>query len=127
MKLPAARFVGSLGEEYLRAIAPITPEDVTVRKAPRLLSAVWGRTTGAMTLGSTVFVDPAVIERGGGSLVALLKHELVHARQWRDLGVVGFLLRYARQYAVARLTGSTHRQAYLAIDLEVEARESSSV
>jgi hypothetical protein len=123
MRLPAARFVGTaLSPGYLSRIHPITPESVTVVSAPPMMRRMWGRGTGAMTLGSRIFVDPMVLERGGRELTALLMHEMVHARQWQELGPRRFLASYLRQYLVARVTGATHRSAYLAIGAEVEAR-----
>ncbi len=123
MKLPAARFVGTaLSPEYLARIHPIAPESVTVVSAPRLLRTVWGKSTGAMTLGNRILVDPVVLERGGRELTALLMHEMVHARQWQEMGPRRFLASYLRQYMVARVTGANHRDAYLAIGAEVEAR-----
>ena len=72
----------------------------------------------AMTLGRTVLV-----RRGHGESLHLLAHELVHVQQWDRLGRVGFLRRYLGDYFrnLARLR--RHRAAYLAIPLEVEARE----
>ncbi|CAN5847921.1 hypothetical protein BH23ACT4_BH23ACT4_17000 [soil metagenome] len=123
MRLPAARFVGTaLGPVYLERIHPVTPESVTVASAPRLMQAVWGRDTGAMTLGNRIFVDPVVLQRGGRELTALLMHEMVHSRQWQVMGPRRFLASYLRQYMVARVTGANHRDAYLAIGAEVEAR-----
>ena len=51
----------------------------------------------------------------------LLHHESVHVRQWRELGVVGFLVRYLGAYFRGRLAGYSHRGAYRRIPLEVEA------
>lgn len=70
-----------------------------------------------MTLGSLVLIrrDHLGDER-------LLAHELVHVRQWRELGVVRFLWRYLSAYARGRFSGLSHQAAYLAIPLEVEAR-----
>lgn len=51
----------------------------------------------------------------------LLRHELVHVRQWRELGVVGFLVRYVGAYLRWRLVGYPHWAAYRRIPLEVEA------
>ena len=53
----------------------------------------------------------------------LLVHELVHVRQWRELGVVGFLSAYLSSYVLGLSRHRNHRQAYLDIPLEVEARE----
>lgn len=124
MKLPAARFVGTaLSPGYLARIQPISPETVTVVTAPRLLRSFWAAKTGAMTIGNRIFVDPEILERGGPGLTALLMHEMVHARQWQERGPFAFLASYLRQYLVARVTGASHREAYLAIEAEVEARE----
>jgi hypothetical protein len=51
----------------------------------------------------------------------LLAHEEEHVRQWRRLGVVGFLRRYLGAYARWRWRGFGHRAAYRLIPLEVEA------
>lgn len=76
---------------------------------------------GAMTIGRFVLVkrDDAGDRTGARELLA---HELVHARQWRDLGLARFGLRYLAAYSrnLARLR--RHRAAYLAIPFEEEAR-----
>jgi hypothetical protein len=124
MKLPAARFVGTgVNPEYLLRIQPITPETVTVVTAPRLLRRFWAAKTGAMTIGNRIFVDPEILERGGPPLTTLLMHEMVHARQWQERGPFAFLASYLRQYLAARITGASHREAYLSIEAEVEARD----
>ena len=51
----------------------------------------------------------------------LARHEAVHVRQWRRLGVLGFLVRYLGAYVRLRLRGWPHRAAYRRIPLEVEA------
>lgn len=70
----------------------------------------------AWTLGSLVIVRPA----SAGS-VHLLAHELEHVRQWRELGVVGFLGGYLGAYLACRLRGYPHRSAYRRIPAEVSA------
>lgn len=70
-----------------------------------------------MTLGRTVLV-----RRDHRTDEALLRHEMVHVRQWQDLGVARFLWRYLSSYLGGRLRGLSHQAAYLAIPLEVEAR-----
>ena len=52
----------------------------------------------------------------------LIAHELVHVRQWRELGAARFLVRYFGTYARGRWRGLGHRAAYEAIPLEAEAR-----
>jgi hypothetical protein len=88
-------------------------EDVRIVEVPFLSPGA-----DAMTLGRVVLV-----RRGHGDSSRLLAHELVHVEQWSIHGVVGFLRRYLGDYAknLARLR--SHRAAYLAIPLEVEARE----
>ncbi len=68
-----------------------------------------------VTLGSLVIVRP------GRATPYLLRHELVHVRQWRRYGVLGFSARYVGSYLLWRLRGKGHRGAYLRIPLEVEA------
>lgn len=51
----------------------------------------------------------------------LLRHELVHVRQWRELGFAGFLVRYVGSYLRWRLRGYGHGAAYRRIPLEIEA------
>lgn len=72
--------------------------------------------TAAITLGRLVSV-----RRAFASDERLLRHELVHVRQWRELGVVGFLRRYLGAYLRWRLRGYGHWGAYRHIPLEVEA------
>ncbi|HEV3402324.1 MAG TPA: hypothetical protein VG078_10930 [Acidimicrobiales bacterium] len=55
----------------------------------------------------------------------LMRHEQEHLRQWRELGVFGFLSQYLGAYARGRLKGFPHRAAYRMIPLEVEAREAA--
>ncbi|MDY7105626.1 MAG: hypothetical protein S0880_30960 [Actinomycetota bacterium] len=73
-----------------------------------------------MTLGRYVLVlddDDHLGER------TLLAHELVHVRQWHDLGRVGFLRAYLGDYARHLRRLRRHHDAYRAISLEVEARD----
>ena len=71
----------------------------------------------AMTLGRVI-----LLRTDHASDTALLAHELVHVRQWRELGAVRFLWRYLGAYARSRAAGLSHKRAYEAIPLEVEAR-----
>jgi hypothetical protein len=62
------------------------------------------------------------LRRGREDDAKLIAHELVHVRQYADRGVVRFLARYLRDYAVNLARLRSHRKAYLAIPAEVEAR-----
>lgn len=74
------------------------------------------RGAAAITLGPLVSV-----RRRFAADDRLLRHELVHVRQWRQLGVIGFLVRYVGAYLGWRLRGYGHWAAYRRIPLEVEA------
>jgi len=70
----------------------------------------------ATTIGRFVFIRPSAV----GSR-RLRDHELVHVRQWRDLGVVRFLWRYLGAYVRWRVRRYPHWAAYRRIPLEIEA------
>jgi hypothetical protein len=70
----------------------------------------------AITLGSTI-----IVRAGHEHSAMLLRHEQVHVRQWRELGVVGFGVRYVGAYLLWRLRRKGHKGAYLRIPLEIEA------
>lgn len=70
----------------------------------------------ATTLGRFVFIRPEA-----ASSKRLLRHELVHVRQWEVLGIVGFLRRYLGAYVRWRLRCYPHWAAYRRIPLEIEA------
>jgi hypothetical protein len=70
----------------------------------------------ATTLGHVVFVRPDAVHSR-----RLMDHELVHVRQWRDLGVPGFLVRYLGAYLRWRLRRYPHWAAYRRIPLEIAA------
>lgn len=76
-----------------------------------------------ITVGPLVVVRKAAARSEGFS--ELLAHEQVHVRQFAELGFVRFMTRYLVSYARFRLRGYGHRQAYLRIPLEVEARVDS--
>lgn len=74
------------------------------------------RGADAITIGRVI----SVRRRAAGS-ARLLRHELVHVRQWRRFGVLGFLRRYLGAYLRWRARGYPHWGAYRRIPLEVEA------
>lgn len=72
-----------------------------------------------MTIGRFVFLRGDQIQRSGSSLIA---HELVHVRQFAELGAFRFFAQYLSSYFKNLWRLRNHRQAYLAIPLEQEAR-----
>ena len=75
--------------------------------------------SAGMTIGRFVLLTSDVDRSGERELLA---HELVHVRQYAEAGLVPFLARYFRDYLQGLVRLKNHRQAYLAIPSEVEAR-----
>ena len=88
---------------------------VTVWELPK----VPGQFVG-ITLGRHVVVSGRK-NRTGDSM--LLAHELVHVRQWAELGAVGFLVRYLTGFVAGLRVERSWMPAYRAIPAEIEARE----
>ena len=74
------------------------------------------RGASAITVGPVVSIRRRFVDDE-----RLVAHELVHVRQWRSLGAVGFLVRYVGSYLRWRFRGYPHWAAYRRIPLEVEA------
>ncbi len=70
----------------------------------------------AITIGNVISIRRRAVDDE-----RLLRHELVHVRQWRELGAFRFLVRYLGAYFSWRLRGYPHWAAYRRIPLEVEA------
>ena len=99
---------GEAGDAHTRALA----ERVRVVRVPWLTTGV-----AAVTLGRWILVS-----RDHAGDRGLLAHELVHVRQWAELGVPRFLWRYVGAYLAGRRRGLRHDAAYRAIPFEEEAR-----
>ena len=84
----------------------------------RIIVVPW-LTPGVVAMTIDRFV---LVRRGHEHDVALIAHELVHVEQWRELGVVRFLVRYLRDYVSGRRAGLSHWDAYRSIRFEAEAR-----
>lgn len=74
----------------------------------------------AITIWTVISVRRAVAENE-----RLLRHEEEHVRQWRRLGVVGFLREYLGAYLAWRWRGLGHKAAYRMIPLEIEAERAA--
>lgn len=70
----------------------------------------------AITVGKTIIVRERASDDD-----ELMRHELVHVRQFSELGPVRFLFRYVGSYLRLRFGGHNHMAAYRRIPLEVEA------
>lgn len=72
-----------------------------------------------MTVGRFVFLRDDHINKTGSTLLA---HELVHVRQFAEMGALRFFSAYLGAYFSNLWRLKNHRQAYLDIPLEQEAR-----
>lgn len=105
------------------ALHPVRPEEVWLWPASALVTRRWKGGVRGMTWGRLVLVHPEVLEGDPVRLGRLALHELVHVRQFSELGRLRFGARYLLDYLRGRLRGLGHRQAYLEIRFEVEARQ----
>ena len=95
-------------------VSPGLARRARVQRVPFLAPGTHGMTVGPLIL---VLRDD---DRSGKR--TLLAHELVHVEQYDQMGTARFLWRYVNEYARNLSRLRSHRQAYLAISLEVEAR-----
>ncbi|HEX3108656.1 MAG TPA: DUF4157 domain-containing protein, partial [Thermoanaerobaculia bacterium] len=79
------------------------------------------RGVAAITIGRRIWVDVGWASARPDGLKSVLRHELVHVRQMRDLGLLRFLWRYLREYFRNRLAGMSSGDAYRNISFEREA------
>ncbi len=96
----------------------ISPE---LRAKTRLISVPFipGGYDG-MTLGPIVLLKQSL---STDAYSVLLAHELVHVRQWKELGARRFLSSYLADFVKGLKTHRSWRAAYRSIGLEVEARD----
>lgn len=73
----------------------------------------------AITLGDVIFIREEW--RRSKNLAELIRHEMVHVRQWRERGVVDFIRWYLVGYMRWRVRGYSHWAAYRRIPAEIEA------
>ena len=70
----------------------------------------------ATTIGNVIFIRADAMADAH-----LRRHEMEHVRQWREHGVLGFLVRYVGPYLRWRGRGYPHWAAYRRIPFEIEA------
>jgi hypothetical protein len=74
--------------------------------------------SSGMTLGRFVLLRTDAVRDGTRKIIA---HELVHVRQYRELGFFRFLYRYLKSYFAQLWRLHSHRAAYHAIPYEQQA------
>jgi len=104
-------------------LLPVRPELVRVEPAPPWVRRVWPKWAAAITLPKVVWVRPDILSGDPAFLGKIIAHELVHVRQWKTYGAVGFMRHYLSDYVRGRLGRLGHRGAYRAIWFESEAYE----
>ena len=111
-----------IGERRVLTEAEIAHFDLvaasTARRARLLVVRRLARGSAGMTLGRWI-----LLRKGHERRHALIAHELVHIEQWRDQGRLRFLTSYLGAYVSERFRGARHRDAYLTIPAEQEARD----
>lgn len=114
MKSPRRRLLDPDEVERYEHLPRGLLERVKLVRVPFLPAAADG-----MTLGRIVLLRGDRIDARASKLIA---HELVHVRQFAELGPLRFISRYVSEYLRNLVRLRSHRRAYAAISLEVEAR-----
>lgn len=89
-------------------LLPSKPSSINiVNKIPSFIKNFFLDNQGiaAITFGNTIFYFDEITEQ-------ILMHELVHVRQYKELGFFGFLKKYLKEYK---------EKGYSSISLEIEA------
>ena len=120
------RETGLDSAELRVAIYPIVPEDLSLKPTSPLMMRIWGLGIQAVTIRSWIFVDPKILRGEKLKLAHLTVHELIHARQYHEQGMARFFRRYTADYFRGRRSGLGHREAYMDIGYEIEARDLQS-
>ncbi len=114
--MPYRPFVRRLSEAELDCY-DLVPRWVA-RRARLVRVAVLPPGCAALTSGRVVFLRRDEPTDGTSTLIA---HELVHVRQFAEMGRLYFLIRYLGPYARNLAGLRNHHRAYLAIPAEQEA------
>lgn len=123
----------SAGEVLLRAgvdldalskdLPHVDPSRVPVWAAAGWFRLFWASWVTAVAMPWGIYLHPKRFAEDPTDLGPLMVHELAHIDQWRRLGVVRWVRAYLGGYRRSRRAGSSRRDAYLSIPLEVEARD----
>lgn len=109
-----ARLLPYVDERSLRAMRPRTTAPWSW--LPRLLRA------GAVTLGNDVCFRPGRFREADASGLALIAHECVHVRQYREMGAIPFLFRYLVGAVRVRFNHDAHPLEREPQELQARAR-----
>ena len=110
-------------EELRPELGPVRPEQINVWPAAKFVRLLWRSGIRGVTLWRLVLADPAILDEDPKRRARFVVHELVHVRQFTELGYLRFTARYVKEYVAGRLRGQNHNTAYRAISAEIEARD----
>lgn len=132
MLRPKAAILGIMMDKVVPIGRPLTPAEIEsydvlppdLARMVRVIEvpALPGEYVG-MTLGRYVLLAKEVPDDGSSTLLA---HELVHVRQWAELGMVGFSGRYVVSFMAGFRSKRQWMAAYRSIDAEEEARKEAT-
>jgi hypothetical protein len=98
----------------------LVPKTVTTKAKVMPISFVPPGFVG-ITVGNRI-----MLRKGHEQKEQLIAHELVHVRQFQELGIPRFFARYLTEYVKGIVELRKVHAAYRAISFEVEAREEAS-
>jgi len=84
----------------------------------------WLLRTGAVTLGTRVFFRRGRYRVDSARGLALIAHEAIHTRQYRELGGVRFMWRYWMGLVQVRFDHDSHPMETRLVELQREVRRS---
>lgn len=114
----ASRRLNDVEIEAYDVIADDLARRVKVSQVPFIPGGYKG-----MALGRRVLLAGPQRDDGTSTLLA---HELVHVRQWHELGVVGFSVRYLSSFVLNLVRYRRWNTAYHNIGAEIEAKRETT-
>lgn len=90
---------------------------------PRYVSIAAAAEPIGYTNGWRIYLAPGFYRIDTVEGLTLIAHELVHSRQYYELGKWTFRTKYLSAYVQNRRSGMTNKTAYEQIPFEIEARE----
>jgi len=109
-------------DELRVVLTPINPDRINIWPASKWLRLLWRPGIKGVTQGRLVLVHPDLLNGDSEKLARTVIHELVHVRQFSDLGYIRFMGMYMAEYVRGRRSGLSARDAYKENPAEVEAR-----
>ena len=89
---------------------------------PNFLRVIGGKYVNAMAVWPFILVRHREVKESE----VIIHHEKIHFRQQKELLIILFYILYGYYYALYRLNGYTHFNAYMSIPFEKEAYSNES-